>query len=174
MKTYRTSSLTITDQLARGIGVFSIALGVTELAFPGTLARALGLSGKENLLRAYGAREIASGVAMMQPNPTPALWARVGGDLLDLATLASAKHDDRKAARGAMIAVGTITFLDLALAVTTMAQSARPSAPPRDYSDRSGLPNGVAAARGVARDYQVPREMRARPPGLTPETTRPV
>jgi hypothetical protein len=169
---YRTSSLTMTDKLARGLGMASIALGAVELAFPGAIARALGLSGKENLLRACGAREIASGLGMLQPNPGPALWARAGGDLMDLATLATAKGDQRRAARGAMIAVGLITALDVALAAAVTAQSARPSAPARDYSDRSGLPNGVEASRGVARDYAAAREARARPPALAPEDAR--
>ena len=31
----------------------------------------------------------------------------------------------------------------------------------RDYSDRSGFPKGIEAARGLAKDFLVPRDMRA-------------
>ncbi|HEX6010571.1 MAG TPA: hypothetical protein VFY87_01955 [Geminicoccaceae bacterium] len=34
-----------TDALARGLGWFSVALGVAEVAAPGRLARALGMEG---------------------------------------------------------------------------------------------------------------------------------
>ena len=53
------SSLTGPDRLARALGWFSIGLGVTELVAPGQIARTLGLEGKEGLIRAYGARELA-------------------------------------------------------------------------------------------------------------------
>src|SRR3954447_21563425 len=56
------SSLTGADRLARALGWLSIGLGVVELVAPGRLARSLGLEGKEGLIRAYGARELASAV----------------------------------------------------------------------------------------------------------------
>ena len=48
------------EQLARGLGWFSIGLGLTEIAAAPILARTLGLVGKEGLIRAYGLREIAN------------------------------------------------------------------------------------------------------------------
>ena len=51
------------DKLARNLGYFSIALGVTELVAPGALCRAIGLRGLEPVVRGYGAREVATGVA---------------------------------------------------------------------------------------------------------------
>ena len=53
------SSLGAADQMARALGWFSIGLGLTELIAPGKITRALGMEGKENLVRAYGAREVA-------------------------------------------------------------------------------------------------------------------
>lgn len=44
---------------------------------------------------------------------------------------------------------------------------ARPALPARDYSDRSGLPLGIEASRGLARDAVIPADMR------TPEPLRP-
>jgi hypothetical protein len=69
----RRSSITPLDRAAQGLGLFSIALGVAEIMFPGTLGRALGLEGKQGLLRAYGVREIAAGIGALQPNPAPAM-----------------------------------------------------------------------------------------------------
>ena len=58
------SSLTAPDRLARGLGWFSLALGAVELMAPGHITRTLGLEGKEALVRAYGAREVASGAQL--------------------------------------------------------------------------------------------------------------
>jgi hypothetical protein len=77
-----------TDALARGLGVFSIALGLYELLAPRSLTRALGMQGNETLVRGYGLREIATGVGILAAkDPTPWIWGRVAGDGLDLATL---------------------------------------------------------------------------------------
>ena len=75
--------------LAQGLGWFSIGLGVAELIAPGHLARFLGMDDHADLIRAYGAREIVTGVGILsQENPTLWIWGRVGGDVLDLETLA--------------------------------------------------------------------------------------
>src|SRR3982751_6712564 len=81
------SSRTSADHLARGLGWFSLALGAVELFAPGALARAIGLDGKEGLLRAYGAREIVAGVQTLSIDKSVGLAGRIAGDLLDIATL---------------------------------------------------------------------------------------
>ena len=53
------------QSLARGLGWFAIALGLTELAAPGTIKRHTGAPGPGALLQAYGLREIAAGVAIL-------------------------------------------------------------------------------------------------------------
>ena len=86
------------EQLAVGLGWFSIGLGLAELTAPDAVARLIGLrdhSNTRSLLRAYGAREIGNGIAiLMQPDNPAWLWSRVGGDVLDLASLASAARQD--------------------------------------------------------------------------------
>jgi uncharacterized membrane protein len=79
-------------RLARGLGWFSVGLGLTELLAPGLIARISGVSSKRTgLIRLYGARELASGIAIFsQENPAQAVWSRVAGDGLDLASLAIA------------------------------------------------------------------------------------
>src|SRR4051812_49599484 len=64
-------SLTTSDRVARGLGWFSLALGAAELIAPGRLGKALGLEGKETLLRAYGGRGVGAGVWGGPPTPAP-------------------------------------------------------------------------------------------------------
>ena len=158
------------DTLARGLGWFSIGLGLAEVLAPRTLTRALGLQGHERLVQAYGLREIATGVGILAArNPAPWIWGRVGGDALDLATLAGGLHDDnrRRANVGiAMGAVAAVGALDVYCA-TALSAEAEPQRPVRDYSGRSGFPREVQAMRGAASDFQMPADMRI------PEALRP-
>src|SRR5256885_2280475 len=89
--------------VARGLGWFSIGLGLAELLLPRVVARAVGMPGRERTVQAYGLREIATGIALLKArDPTPWLLARVGGDALDLATLG---------AEGQLRRVGTVAAL---------------------------------------------------------------
>jgi hypothetical protein len=148
------SSLSGADALVRGIGLFSLGLGVAELVAPGKIAKTFGLEGKEALLRAYGAREIASGIGTLSMNPQPALWSRVAGDVVDMATLAfgtrSENQDAKRNTWMGVAAVAGIAALD-AFAATLMAKRGGERPPPADYGDRSGLPKGVEASRGYYR-----------------------
>ena len=158
-----------TDVLARGLGIFSIALGFVELVAPRSITRALGMLGNDGLIQAYGVREIATGIGILASrDPTPWIWGRVAGDALDLATLATAveqKNPKQENVGIAMAAVAGVTALDIYCAKTLSGESPEPLPPLRDYSDRSGLPRAPEAMRGVARrDFQVPPDMRAELP----------
>ena len=60
------------DTLARGLGWFSVALGLTELLGAESLGRWLGMEEHTGLLRAYGVRELATGVGILSTDdPTP-------------------------------------------------------------------------------------------------------
>ena len=75
----------INDVTARGLGWFSIGLGVAEVLMPRTIGRAVGISGGRALLFVYGLREIATGIGILKAkNQTPWLWGRVAGDALDM------------------------------------------------------------------------------------------
>ncbi|HZI59609.1 MAG TPA: SRPBCC family protein [Pyrinomonadaceae bacterium] len=76
-------------RLARGLGWFSLGLGMTELLAPRFIARISGVPEKRTgVIRLYGLREIASGIGIFaQKNPEEALWSRVAGDVLDLTSL---------------------------------------------------------------------------------------
>jgi uncharacterized membrane protein len=109
-----------THQLSLALGWFSIALGVAELAAPRQLARLIGVEPREratSILRAYGAREIASGIGILsQPDEAKWLWSRVGGDAIDLASLGQAaarEHTDGGRLSFAAAAVMGVTVLDI-------------------------------------------------------------
>jgi hypothetical protein len=161
---------TTAGQLAQQLGWFSIALGALELTAARSLARALDMRGQERLIQAYGAREISKGVGILtSSDPTPWLWGRVAGDVLDLGTLAYAYRNGRKQRNVAIaiINVAAVTALDVMCAQQLSETRRIQSRPSRDYSDRSGLPQGIAASRGLAADADIPADFR------TPEALRP-
>lgn len=157
------SSLGAPDRLAKALGWFSIGLGVSQLLAAPRYTRALGVEGKEWVVRAAGAREITHGVLSLSTEKQAGLWSRVGGDLVDIATLALAMRDNPKRdnVKTALTAVIGITLLDLIGAQSVAARHAR--AAPRDYRDRSGFPQGIERARGAAADFEVPPDFRAAP-----------
>ncbi len=88
--------------LARGLGWFSIALGAAELLAPGSIKRGTGAPGPASLVQAYGLREVATGAALlMADKPVRLVWARVAGDLLDIATLLPTLRADNHNRAGA-------------------------------------------------------------------------
>ena len=159
------SSLTGPDRLARALGWFSIALGLTELVAPGQIARTLGLDGKERLIRAYGARELASAVTTLSIDKPVGLGLRIAGDMLDLATLAAALHRGNPQRNNAAVATAlvlAITVLDAVALAEVRTAHRRERGSERDYSNRSGLPRGTQASRGLARkDFETPPDFRA-------------
>jgi uncharacterized membrane protein len=126
------------EQLAIGLGWFSIALGVAELTAPRTLARLTGIpDGEESalLVRSLGAREIGHGLAILRrPSSAGAVWSRVGGDAIDLSLLGyalSSDGADRRRVSAAMAAVGGVTLLDVMCAQRLSRTRPRGSRPGR-------------------------------------------
>lgn len=160
-----------TDALARGLGVFSIAIGLFQVVTPRALTRWLGLYGHDDLVRAYGLREIATGIGILAAkDPTPWIWSRVAGNALDAATLATALEGDNPRRENAALALGAvvgIAAIDFYCGQQLSREDIVPLPPLRDYSDRRGMPRPPQAMRGAARDFQAPRDFR------TPEALRP-
>lgn len=155
------------DELARALGWFSIGLGLAELLAPRQFTRALGMTGSETLVRSYGLREIGHGILSLSPDKATGLWSRVGGDALDILTLAAAYRPDnpkRDNVGLALAAVAGITLLDLAAAQGVTSRHGRTPGDRQRYRDRSGFPQGVQRARGAARqDFRTPPDMQAAP-----------
>jgi uncharacterized membrane protein len=77
-------------RLARALGWFSLGLGLTELVGTRRLSRLIGGDGhRTGTLKAFGVREILTGLGILRQARAPWLWARTGGDILDLAYLGS-------------------------------------------------------------------------------------
>lgn len=98
-----------TIKLNKGLGWFSITLGLAEVAFGRRIANAIGSDGQA-LIRGYGARELATGAGMLaRPDSSAGPWARVGGDLLDAATVgAQAFRRSNPRKTGAYVALGVV------------------------------------------------------------------
>lgn len=104
-------------RLARGLAWFSLGLGIPQVLVPGRVNQAAGLENtfrRRQLMRLVGLREIGAGVGILSSQPKPAewLWARVGGDALDLAMVGTAfrNHNNRR---------GRLAFATANLAVVT-------------------------------------------------------
>ncbi len=142
--------------MARGLGWFSIGLGVAELLAPRAMSRATGLPANAPLVAGYGLREIATGVGILaSEDPRPWILGRIGGDVLDLGTLGAGLADrrtDRSRTLAGLAAVAAVTVLDV-ICARALAAPARPKpGPVRDYSDRSGWTKPLDEVRGSARE----------------------
>ncbi len=123
-------------QLGRFLGWFSLGLGLAEMAAPRRLMRGLGLPVSPAVVGLFGMREVGAGLAVLTyPGSPGPVWARVGGDALDLAVLAAALGQGGRRQRSrtlvSAVAVLGVTALDIACAAaltrrqTQAAQTAR-------------------------------------------------
>ena len=131
-----------------GLGVFSIALGLVELAAPRRIARALGLgdSSGARTLRAFGLRELAAGGMLLKgPAVSTNAWNRVVGDVIDAGALGLAftRTSNKRAVAGALAFVGSALALDAWAARGLARQTARTFP---DYGQSGGEPSIPAAA----------------------------
>ena len=108
------------SQLARGLGLFSLGLGLTEIAAPKALARMIGVDpdGRASTaIRIFGMREVLAGLGvMLRPKSALPLWARVAGDALDLGAITWAAKGRRTSVErlaAAFIAVAGVAALDV-------------------------------------------------------------
>jgi len=105
----------------RALGWASIGIGLTEIAAPKQLEKWMGIGNGQNtgILRACGVREIMQGVDILaHDDPTPGVWARVAGDMLDgvLLGLAAKKTRNMKGLMCVAAAVLPIVVLDMVFA----------------------------------------------------------
>lgn len=147
-------------RMAGGLGWFSLGLGLLEVAAAPQLARGLGLRGQENLLRACGLREIATGLGLLvATDRRPWILGRLAGDAMDVALLAANARRNRHpfGLSFAIASVLTVTVFDLLCAEALRSEegdrAARADAV-RAYAARSAFPRGTEATRGTARDFE--------------------
>jgi len=115
------------ETTATGLGIASIAIGVTEIAAPEKIQEIMGISNGENtgIMRVLGVREICHGIDILtHKDPTPGIWARCAGDMLDGVLLGVAGAKTRRPGGFAAIcaAVLPIVVADVASAIKLTAK----------------------------------------------------
>src|SRR4051812_39777687 len=111
----------VDDQAGHALGLVSIAIGVAEIAAPKQLERMMGIGNGENtgILRVLGVREIMHGFDLLaHKDPTPGVWSRVAGDVLDnvLLGMAATKTKNMSGLLGVAAAVLPVVIADMVLA----------------------------------------------------------
>jgi uncharacterized membrane protein len=107
------------ERLAHGLGWFSISLGLAEILAPRLISKLVGGNGRyTRLIRMYGVRELVTGVMIFGQGskPAAAVWSRVAGDAVDIATLAAAASSPRMNRSGMALATASVlgaTALDV-------------------------------------------------------------
>src|SRR5215510_7227720 len=131
------------EKIARGLGWFSLGLGLAGIVAPRRLAKLIGLRGDHNVLfRVLGAREITSGIGILagrRPNSNW-MWSRVGGDAIDLALLGAAFRQRRPKQNKLAMATAAMT------GVTALGAAFRQRRPKRNrLAMTTATMTGVAA-----------------------------
>jgi uncharacterized membrane protein len=103
--------------VARGLGWFSVGLGVAQILAPRAVCRLAGMPPVTALTRLCGVRELVCGIGILTgSDAAPWMKARVAGDVMDLACLAGAApfaRADRGRIAVACGAVAGVTALDV-------------------------------------------------------------
>ena len=175
MRSRRNGATAPTLRWRRGSAGSASGSGSPSSWRPRSLARSLGMEEHAELIRAYGVREIATGVGILVAGRSDALDLGPGRRRRARSRDARARPRRRQPAprqrrRSRSAAVAGVTALDVICAQQlTARERARLGAPIWDYSDRSGLPRPPQAMRGAARDFEAPEDMRI-PEPLRPYT----
>ena len=127
-------------EITRFLGWFSLGLGVPQTVAPGRVNRLIGVHDDRSSRawqRVVGLRELAAAAGIFtRPRPAGWLWARVAGDIKDLALLAAAwRRKEQRAGRlaAATASVAGITAVD---AFTAARMSRLPEGVTKDPSFR--------------------------------------
>jgi len=164
-----------TSALAQGLGWFSLGLGTAELFAPKAISKFLGMNDGTYLIQSYGLREIAAGVGLLtSENPQPWLISRIGGDVIDIATLVANFGKDNEKNGNVALALGAVlgaTAADIVCAQSMQQHNRqlakRQKQAARDYSRRSGFSKPAHEMRGAAighvtipEDFRTPKALR--------------
>ena len=136
---YPARSNPTTEALARGLGWFSIALGLAEVAAPRALARALGMQGYEPLIAAYGFARSGKGSAFGVGRPNPVGLGSSSGRRARPCNSRTGLEGDNPKRENVLLAVAAVagaTALDVDCAQALSADSFPRSNRTRDNNDR--------------------------------------
>jgi uncharacterized membrane protein len=139
------------DPVARGLGAFSLALGLPQLLAPGRVNRMIGVrddASSRLWMRVVGVREIAAGVGIFsERRPREWVMARVAGDTMDLALLASALRSKSEQPGRTLAATGAVVGAFAADLIDSLRLNRGP-----DQQQTEDKPMHVKAAITVRRD----------------------
>ncbi|MBC8089000.1 MAG: SRPBCC family protein [Phycisphaerae bacterium] len=131
------------------LGAFSIGLGIAQIVAPRKFARMVGIKPNafsSTAIRLCGMREIGAGIGMVfQPQRPEWAWARVAGDLVDVAALTRSSRNTRNNKGRLVVAAASalaITGLDIA-----RASQLRPRRKPR--AARAETTAGIEVSRSI-------------------------
>jgi uncharacterized membrane protein len=151
------------EGLATFLGLFSVGLGLAQIAAPDAMTRLVGgrpTRRMRNTMRGLGVRELTNGLAILQQPRSPVwMWSRVAGDTLDLAllgTLYSDDRNDRGRTAAATAAVLGVTALDY-LCAEQLATSSRSTPMHAEQGPAHDAGISPSMARRVARSATVNR-----------------
>lgn len=142
-------SMTWALRSARLMGWASFGLAAAFIGWRKDIARTFGLEGKEKLIGAFGVQEIVAGQGVLSIDVTPSMWARAAGDVVHIGTLALASNPQDEATRRnvriGLAALAGFLLVDSLIAAKLGSERRERKGRRRDYSDRSGFPNGPPA-----------------------------
>lgn len=112
----------LSPTLSMNLGVGAVGLGLWGLLFPRHVKKTLGVRSPTPVVRAlFGVRELITGFTLSaDPTRADMLWARVVGDVFDIAALKGLDSPSNPKAGNARLALGlvlAITVLDVLAAV---------------------------------------------------------
>jgi uncharacterized membrane protein len=158
MSSSRNGSAAPRDPLAKGLGAFSLALGVPQLLAPGRMNRMIGVrddAQSRALMRIVGMREVAAGMGIFsRRRPVEWVWARVAGDTMDLALLASALRGKSDAPVKTIAATGAVAGAFAADVIDGLKLTRSNGAPQATTPAEEAMPISVSAAITVRRDRE--------------------
>lgn len=106
--------------VARGLGLFSLGLGIVQVAAPRRFGEAIGVrprGERDAIVRLVGVREILAGTGLVLGRRLgPWLWMRVAGDVMDVALLSRARRargTDGDRVSGTMAAAVGVAAVDV-------------------------------------------------------------
>ncbi|MFB8829996.1 hypothetical protein ACE0DR_13285 [Azotobacter sp. CWF10] len=162
--TSATSSMATSDRVARGLGYFSIGLGLLELASPRLVTRSLGMEGAEALVRRRRPRDPHRPRRAGSEPHAGALGPRgrgcTGPGHPGLGPVGGQPRQGN--VKAAMAVVLGTAMVDAMAARALSERHVRPRhGHIADYSRCSGFSRPVEAMRGAASDFETPADMRA-------------
>ena len=140
------------DSLAKGLGLFSLALGVAQIAAPRRMGNLIGIYDtrrNRDTMLAIGLRELASGLGILtRSEPGGWLQARAGGDVMDLALLGRAYRTEPRDSNRLAFAIVAVAGV-LALDVMAARRFGSPAARRANGDARKQEPEGIHVTRSI-------------------------